>query len=55
MSGTEIKNTLLKKGKLYVNDGEMYMSPYPRFLRINLGCPRAYLEEALKRFKKALG
>lgn len=55
MSGTEIKNTLLKKGKLYVNDGEMYMSPYPSFLRINLGCPRAYLEEALKRFKKALG
>ena len=55
MSGTEIKNTLLNKGKLYVNDGEMYMSPYPSFLRINLGCPRAYLEEALKRFKKALG
>ena len=55
MSGIEIKNTLLKKGKLYVNDGEMYMSPYKSFLRINLGCPRAYLEEALKRFKLSLG
>ncbi len=55
MTGTEIKNILLRKGRLYVNDGEMYMSPYSGFLRINLGCPKSYLEEALKRFKLALG
>lgn len=54
-SGHDLKAKLLKDGKLLVNDGETYHSPYPGFLRINLGCPHSVLKEALQRFKKAIG
>lgn len=54
-SGHDLKAKLLKDGKILVNDGETYHSPYPGFLRINLGCPHSVLKEALQRFKKAIG
>ncbi len=52
LSGEKIKNRLIKEGKLYINDGEMYHSPQESFIRINLACTRATLLDALNRFKK---
>lgn len=54
MSSEKIKNVLLKKAKVLINDGDMYRSPNEGFIRINLGCTHATLKEALSRFKKAL-
>ena len=54
MSSEKIKNVLLKKAKVLINDGDMYRSPNEGFIRVNLGCTHATLKEALSRFKKAL-
>lgn len=54
MSSDELKQRLLRKGKILVNSGDIYLSPYEGFIRINLGCTRATLKEALERFKKAM-
>ena len=52
LSGEEIKNKLIREGKLYINDGEMYHSPMNSFIRVNLACTRVTLKDALSRFKK---
>ncbi len=52
LSGEEIKDKLLKEGKVLINEGEMYHSPYSSFIRVNLGCTADTLKEALRRFKK---
>ena len=52
LSGEQIKNKLIKEGKLYINDGEMYHSPQESFIRINLACTKVTLHEALNRFKR---
>lgn len=55
LSGEEIKNKLIKEGKLYINDGEMYHSPLNSFIRVNLACTKDTLKNALSRFKKVFG
>jgi cystathionine beta-lyase len=44
----------LNKAKVALNDGKSYGTGGQGFVRLNFGCPRATLEEALHRMKKAL-
>lgn len=53
MTDSDIKSKLLKDAKILVNNGAMYHSSNESFIRINLGCTKATLVEALNRFKKA--
>lgn len=45
----------LEKGRLAFNDGLSFGQDGEGFVRLNFGCPRSMLEEALKRMKTALG
>jgi cystathionine beta-lyase len=44
----------LKKGRVALNDGETFGPGGEGFVRLNFGCPRAMLQEALERMKAAL-
>jgi cystathionine beta-lyase len=46
---------LLERAKVALNDGADYGQGGEGFLRLNFGCPRATLVEALERMKAALG
>lgn len=50
----EINDLLINKGKIMLNNGEMFGAGGEGFFRLNIGCPRATLEEGLKRIKKAV-
>ena len=54
LSSDKLKEKLLKDAKIFVNSGNSYLSPDEGFIRINLGCTKATLKEALKRFKEAM-
>lgn len=53
-SSEEIVNKLLKKEKLWVNDGSMYGEAGDGFIRINIACPRELLRKGLDKLKHAL-
>lgn len=44
----------LEKARVAVNDGATFGNGGEGFVRLNFGCPRSMLEEALQRMKKAL-
>jgi cystathionine beta-lyase len=44
----------LEKARVAVNDGETFGRGGAGFVRLNFGCPRAMLLEALERMKKAI-
>jgi cysteine-S-conjugate beta-lyase len=44
----------LNKAKVALNDGKTYGAGGQGFVRLNFGCPRSTLEEALRRMKQAL-
>ena len=50
----EIAEYLYRKHRVWVNDGEMYGAFSRPFIRINLACPRAILEEGLRRLTAGL-
>ena len=50
----EIHNALVNVGKVGLNDGKSYGEEGIGFFRINVACPRATLEEGLKRIKIAV-
>ncbi|MGX9135702.1 MalY/PatB family protein [Rummeliibacillus sp. JY-2-4R] len=49
----EVMNRLLTKGKLALEPGSKFGEQGRGFLRMNVGCPRATVEEGIKRFIKA--
>lgn len=58
-SHQEISNLLIDKAGVVLNDGTTFApaegnAPYSCCFRINLGCPRATLQEALERIQHAL-
>lgn len=53
-SPEELENLLLDKGKVMLNNGEMFGPGGEGFFRLNIGCPRSVLEEGLKRIKLAV-
>ena len=38
----------------HVNDGTMFGEPGKGFMRLNIGCPRSVLEQALKQLETAV-
>ncbi|MBB1530477.1 MAG: cystathionine beta-lyase, partial [Prevotella sp.] len=47
---------LLHEGKVFVSSGTLYSQKAGEgYLRINLACPKATLEEGLRRIVKVLG
>lgn len=53
-SSEKIVNRLLEKGKVWVNEGNMYGDSGEGFIRINIACPREVLIEGLKRIHGTL-
>lgn len=54
MSHEELKDLFYKKAKLALNDGESFGSGGTGFFRLNVGCPRAVLAEAMKKLNETL-
>lgn len=54
-SSEEIVTALLKKEKVWVNEGSMYGEDGDNFIRINIACPRQQLAKGLERLKHAFG
>ncbi|TLN07766.1 hypothetical protein FDZ74_12525, partial [bacterium] len=44
----------LQKARVATNDGKAFGPGGEAFVRLNFGCPRSMLEEALQRMKTAL-
>ena len=42
------------KAHLALNDGTMFGEPGRGFMRLNIGCPRSVLEQALKQLEAAV-
>jgi len=53
MDDATLSDWMLKKAKLWLDDGVMFGSGGSMFMRINIGCPRSTLKEALERLEKA--
>ncbi|MCX6572172.1 MAG: PatB family C-S lyase [Candidatus Aminicenantes bacterium] len=49
-----LNDFFLKKARVYFSDGAMFGEETAGFVRINFGCPRALLEEALERIELAV-
>ncbi|OYQ91269.1 cystathionine beta-lyase [Citrobacter freundii] len=54
-SASNIAAMLLKREKLWVNEGSLYGASGEDFIRINIACPREILIEGLIRIQNALG
>ncbi len=50
----ELREFMLKKARLALDDGFIFGTGGEGFQRFNLACPRAYVTEALKRLEKAV-
>lgn len=50
----ELVDLFINKAGLALNDGETFGKEGIGFMRLNIGCPRAILKEALEKLKKAL-
>jgi cystathionine beta-lyase len=53
LSQKDLNALFVEKAGLALNDGEMFGKEGTGFMRMNVGCPRAILEKALERLKKA--
>lgn len=54
LNDQELKNFMLKKAKVGLNDGFIFGEEGSGFVRINIACPKVILEEALKRIENAV-
>ena len=54
ISSNELEEKLIREGEVWLNPGSMYGDAGEGFMRINIACPRARLEEGLRRLAKAL-
>jgi cysteine-S-conjugate beta-lyase len=53
MNDEALKDFMLKKAKLWLDEGTMFGSGGSMFMRINIACPRSILKQALERLEKA--
>ncbi len=53
-SGSAINEFFLRKAGVYFSDGTTFGRELEGFVRINFGCPRALLREALERIERAI-
>lgn len=54
LSQTDLVSLFQDKAHIILNDGTMFGNEAEGFMRLNVGCPRATLNEALNRLKTAL-
>ena len=54
LTSVELEEKLIREGEVWLNPGSMYGEAGEGFMRINIACPKARLEEGLKRIKKVL-
>lgn len=52
--GQELRNFLIREAKVGLNDGFQFGKQGDGFCRMNFGCPRSVLKEALQRIEKAV-
>jgi len=45
---------MIKKARVALDDGHWFGAEGKGFMRINIACPRSFLEEGLKRIEKAI-
>ena len=50
----ELKEFIFKKAKVGLQDGRMFGEEGRGFMRMNIGCPRVILKEALQRLETAI-
>lgn len=50
----ELQDLFINRARLALNDGEMFGREGAGFMRLNIGCPRSVVEEALERLRVAL-
>lgn len=54
LSQPQLVDLFVKKAGLALNDGTIFGKEGEGFMRLNVGCPRAVLQEALERLQKAV-
>ncbi len=54
LSKYELYNLIIKRAKLWLDDGELFGKSGAGFQRINVACPRVVLVQALNRIKEAV-
>lgn len=54
LSQTELNKLFAEKAHLALNDGTMFGKPGAGFMRLNIGCPRSVLEQALRQLMVAV-
>jgi cystathionine beta-lyase len=54
LTSQQIEESLIKNEKIWINAGTHYGAAGEGFIRLNIACPRARLEEGLKRLEKGL-
>ena len=50
----QLTELMIEKGNVWLNEGTVYGKAGEGFLRLNIACPRATLQEGLNRMKKAI-
>ena len=55
MKNEELAKFTVEKAGVALNDGGRFGIGGDGFLRMNIGCPRSVLQEALERLEKAFG
>lgn len=50
----ELADLLLKKARLYLDEGQIFGSEGEGFARVNVACPRSVLVEAMQRLRRAI-
>jgi cystathionine beta-lyase len=55
LTDEELKERLLRKARVWLDDGSMFGTGGEGFQRVNLACPRSIFEQALERMSSALG
>lgn len=50
----KLTELLIEKGNVWLNEGTVYGKAGEGFMRLNIACPRATLQEGLNRMKKAI-
>ena len=54
LSQSALVDLFVKKARLALNDGSIFGKEGEGFMRLNVGCPRSLLREALERLEKAI-
>lgn len=54
LAPAELRDFLIRKAKVALNDGAAFGSAGEGFARINFGCPRSLLQEGLERIERAV-